>query len=132
MLDKVLSFLESRIVVTFISFFVFVLFSIIILHSFYPDKVTFEKEYLYLVHFLVFYLDIYLILYVWKTKDFILDSRYLFLVALNLLIYTPFYLILKEQKIAEKLSIWAYYAMVGWVVWEIIVMFLTSKSKENE
>ncbi len=132
MLDKILKILQHRITVTFVLFFVFILFSLVVLNSFYPDQITFKKQYLYLVHFLVIYMDMYLILYIWKTKDFILDSRYLFLIALNFLIYTPFYIILKQQKIAEQLAIRAYYAMVLWVIFEIFLMFLIPKFKKNE
>ncbi len=132
MIDKFLNFLQNRFLVLIIMFIGFVIFLLIILNSFYPDKIPFKTEYLYLVYFLVFYLDLYLILYIWKTKDFILDSRYLFLIALNLLIFTPFYIILKQQKIAEQLSVYAYYAMVAWVVFEIIINILLNKFKKNE
>jgi hypothetical protein len=112
MVDKLLTILTNRLALLFIYFMVFVLLVLIILNSFYPVQIPFKKEYLYLLDFLVIYLDIYLVLYIWKTKDFILDSRFAFLVALNLLIYTPFYIILKQQKLAEQLSIWAYYMLV--------------------
>jgi hypothetical protein len=46
------------------------------------------------------------------------------------LIYVPFYLLIKEEKIAEKLAIWAYYAMVLWVFLEIIALVLENKFKK--
>lgn len=132
MLDKIVKFMENRVIVTFILFFLFILIFLIVLNSFYSNTVPFKKEYLYLLHFLVFYLDVYLVLYIWKTKDFILDSRFVFLIALNLLIYTPFYIILNQQKIAEQLSIRAYYVMVVWVLLEMFLTILNSKLKKNE
>ena len=132
MIDKLLNFLQSRLIILLITFVWFIIFLLIILNSFYPTKIPFKIEYLYLVYFIAFYLDIYLILYIWKTKDFILDSRYLFLIALNLLIFTPFYIILKQHKVAEQLSIYAYYALVAWVVFEIILNILSNKLKKNE
>jgi len=130
MIDKLLNFLKNRLVLTFVFFVAFVLLSLVILYSLYPDKLWFSKNYFYLLHFLVIYLDIYLVLYIWKTKDFIIDSRFLFLIALNLLIYTPFYIILKQQKIAEQLSIYAYYVLVLWVIFEIALNTLLSKFKK--
>jgi len=132
MLDKILKILTSKILLLIVLFIFFILILLVLLTSFYKSKFIFEPKYLYLLHFLVVYLDLYLIIYIWKTKDTIFDSRWFFLIALNLLIYTPFYLILQQKKIAEQLSIWAYYAMVWWVVWEIILMILTSKFNKNE
>ena len=133
MLEKLNSILTYRLVLIFVYFLAFVLFILVILNSFFPHQIPFQKEYLYLIHILVIYLDVYLILYIWKTKDFVLDSRFAFLVALNLLIYTPFYLILKDNKFAEQLSIWAYYMLIIWVVWEIIANIVYNKfiSKKN-
>jgi len=132
MIDKILKLLTHKLFLAFILFFVFILLLLVVLNSFFSDQIPFQKEYLYLVHFLVIYLDLYLILYIWKTKDFIIDSRYLFLIALNLLIYTPFYIILKQHRIAEQLSVRAYYALVAWVVFEIIITILLPKLKNNE
>jgi hypothetical protein len=112
MFDKILKILTSRLVLLIVFFIAFVLLVLVILNSFYPDKFPFSIQYLYLLHFLVIYLNLYLIIYIWKTKDTVFDSRWFFLVALNLLIYTPFYLILDQKKIAEQLAIRAYYAMV--------------------
>ena len=112
MLEKLNSILTYRLVLIFVYFLAFILFVLVLLSSFFHHQIPFKKEYLYLLDILVVYLDIYLILYIWKTKDFVLDPRFAFLVALNLLIYTPFYLILKENKFAEQLSIWAYYMLI--------------------
>jgi hypothetical protein len=112
MLEKVERFLLLPWVKLIVFFVTAVLFSLVIFHNFYPQKIPFKKEYFYLLHFLVIYLNIYLIIYIWKTKEFLIDGRRAFLVALNFLIYVPFYLLIKEEKIAEKLAIWAYYAMV--------------------
>jgi len=65
-------------------------------------------------------------LYINKTKEkykfkFIFDSRYFFLIALVLLIYTPIYLYFNDKKIAEQLSIYAYYFLVMGVIYEIII-----------
>ena len=130
MFQKIQKFLTSRLVLTYVLFVWFILLALVVFNSFYPKQVPFKKEYLYLVHFLVVYLNIFLLIYIWQTKDCIIDSRYLFLAALNLLIYTPFYLILKEKKIAEQLAIYAYYCMVWWVVLEIILMILSSKKSK--
>lgn len=43
---------------------------------------------------------------------FLLDERFSFLIAINLLVYIPFFLILKEESIAEKLSIYSFYYLV--------------------
>jgi len=132
MIEKIENFLTNKLLLILIFFVWFILLTLVILNSFYPEQVPFYKNYLYLLHFLVVYLNLYLIIYILKTQDFWFDSRYFFLIALNLLIYTPFYIILKQQKIAEQLSIWAYYAMVWWVVFEIIIMILNTKFKKNE
>jgi len=113
-------------------FFVFILFLLIILNLFNPEYIPFKNEYIYLVHFLIIYLNLYLILYIWKTKKFILDSRYLFLIALDLLIYTPFYILLKQQKIAEQLSIWAYYTLVVGIVFEFTILLIKPKNNEQQ
>lgn len=132
MIDRFLNFLTSKTVLTIVYFVAFILITLVVLNTVYPDKISFKQEYIYLLHFIVLYIDIYLILYIYKTKDFFVDSRFLFLIALNLLIYTPFYIILKQQKIAEQLSIYAYYSMVLWVVCEIWIMFLSNKLKDHE
>jgi len=131
MIEKIEKILTNKLLLTLIFFVWFILLTLVILNSFYPEQVPFYKNYLYLLHFLVVYLNLYLIIYILKTQDFWFDSRYFFLIALNLLIYTPFYIILKQQKIAEQLSIRAYYAMVAGVIVEILLMILESKFKNN-
>ena len=132
MINKILNFLQSRLVVLFVLFICFVLVLLFIFNLLFPYKITFEPQYLYLLYLLLFYLNLYLVLYIWKTKDFVLDSRYLFLIALNLLIFTPFYIVLKQQKIAEQLSIWTYYILFIGVIYEIILNILAGKLKKNE
>ena len=61
------------------------------------------------------------------TLKFLFDSRYLFLIALVLLVYTPIYIYLEDKKTAETLSIYAYYFLVVWVIYEIII----SKFQKN-
>lgn len=163
MLDR---FLHSKWLYLAISFISFLLLWIIILNSFLPEIVHFEKKYLYFVHSLSIILIINIINLIFKEKTnnlwniftnnifikifilflvwfslynftnfsnislsiilfiiysiiFFLDSRYSFLIALVLLIYTPFYLIIGNEAIAEQLSIYAYYFLVIWVWLEI-------------
>jgi len=83
---------------------------------------------------LVLYFIYKMYLYIENTKDdykfkFIFDSRYFFLVALILLFYTPIYIYFNDQKIAEQLSIYAYYALVIWVIYEIIISKFQKKKK---
>ena len=61
------------------------------------------------------------------SLKFLFDSRYLFLIALVLLVYTPIYIYLEDKKMAETLSIYTYYFLVAWVVYEIII----SKFQKN-
>ncbi len=75
---------------------------------------------------IVFYIVYKIYDYIEDTKEkykhkFLFDSRYFFLIALFLLIYTPIFIYFKDQKIAENLSIYAYYALIFWVVYEIIL-----------
>jgi len=56
-----------------------------------------------------------------KSKNLlIIDSRYIFLIALVLLIYTPIYIYLWNKELAENLSIYAYYLLLIWVIYEIV------------
>jgi hypothetical protein len=64
-------------------------------------------------------------------KIFFLDSRISFLIALYLLCYTVLFIFVEDKKIAEKLSIYAYYFLIIWVWLEIIENLFFNKT-ENE
>ncbi len=78
---------------------------------------------------LIVYYTFQICKYIQETKEnfkykFLIDSRYFFLWALILLIYTPIFIYFKNQDIAEQLSIYAYYFLVIWVIYEIILWFI--------
>jgi len=74
--------------------------------------------------FLIFYkkydfwvvgiLSFLVISFLWKW-----DSRISFFMALMILVYIPIYLIMWEKDFAEKMSIYAYYFLIIWVVVEL-------------
>ena len=100
----------------------FVIYSVII---YFLSFIELKTKVLAIISPLVLYFiyNIYNYIQQDKTKfklNFLIDSRYFFLIALVLLIYTPIYIYFKDQKFAETLSIYAYYFLVIWVVYEII------------
>ncbi len=62
---------------------------------------------------------------------FKLDPRLSFLLALFLLCYTVLFILIEDKKIAEQLSIYAYYFLIIWV-WLEITENLFFKKIENE
>lgn len=176
-------FLSNRFLLSFIFFVGFFLLFVIIFNSFFPEKVDFDYRYIYLAYIILFYVNLYLLYYIYKTYDknqfsislkyfwiklvafivislwlyfyfytwfdshlfvykvitielflfsiiFTLDSRFMFLIALNLLFLTPFYIILKKNHIAENYSIYAYYYLVIGVVVSIFETFLFKNDKD--
>jgi len=174
-------FLSNRFLLSFIFFIWFFLLTIIILNSFFPEKIIFYEHNIYLIYIVLFYINLYLLYYIFKTYHknqfsitlkyllskftifivislwlyfyffknfnnnlfvykfftieififsviFSLDARFMFLIALNLLFITPFYIILNKKDIAENYSIYAYYYLVIWVILSLIETYLF---KEN-
>jgi len=172
--------LSNKVLLSFIFFIGFFLLFIIVFNSFFPEKVSFYKEYIYLAYIILFYVNVYILYYIYKTYDkkqlsmslkylwlklvifiivssllyfyfyswfdknlfiykvitieififsvlFTLDARFMFLIALNLLLLTPFYIILKQNDIAENYSIYAYYFLIIWVIVSIIETFYQKK-----
>ncbi len=62
---------------------------------------------------------------------FSIDTRFSFFIALSLLIFTSFYLLVGDQKIAESLSIYAYYFLILGVLFEIKNYLFSSKNIEK-
>ncbi len=54
---------------------------------------------------------------------FSIDSRYASIIAMNLLLYIPFNMILKQNEIAENLAIYVYYFLLITVLLSIIEIF---------
>ena len=175
MFDKILHNRWLLLVILFISF---ILWWLVILNVVLLEKFTFNKDYFYFVHmivwiwiinilrfiykenlgntknsfientFLKFFIlwlviiwlytltnltiiSIWILLFITTAIIFFIDSRYSFLIALVFLIYTPFYLILWDKKIAEQLSIYAYYFLIIWVWLEIIYNIFNEKLLKN-
>jgi hypothetical protein len=109
-----------------------ILLVIIILNSFYPRKITFNNYYMILTHIIAIYWFIHIFKFIFNEnsnsfKISLLDSRIFFLIALALLFYTPFYILLENKKTAENLSIYAYSFLVIWVIYEIILSKFENK-----
>ena len=105
---------------------------VIIINSIFTNKLEFNSYYMIIVHILAIYWFIFISNYILKEninnfKLIILDSRIFFLIALILLSYTPFYIILENKELAEKLSIYAYYFLVIWVIYELILSKFQNK-----
>lgn len=101
---------------------IYIIYSIII---YFLSFIELKTKALFIITPIVFYFvyNIYNYIKENKTKfrfKFLIDSRYFFLIALILLIYTPIFIYFKDQKLAEKLSIYAYYFLVFWVSYELI------------
>jgi len=94
------------------------------------------------VKFILFFLIIFLI---WQVSDFtiitiiwtwflfslifMIDSRFTGLISLNVLIYIPFYLIIKDNFFAENLAIYSYYLLIMTVVLNIQEFMILRNSK---
>jgi hypothetical protein len=109
-----------------------ILLVIIILNSFYPRKITFNNYYMILTHIIAIYWFIHIFKFIFNEnsnsfKISLLDSRVFFLIAITFLFYTPFYIILENKKTAESLSIYAYYFLVIWVIYEIVLSKFSNK-----
>jgi hypothetical protein len=122
---------------TFISILSSILLIIIILNSFYPRQIEFNKYYMIIVSIIALYWFINIGNYIHKEnweiiKYTLLDSRIFFLIALIFLFYTPFYIILEDKRLAEKLSIYAYYFLVLWVIYEIVLSKFNTKIESNK
>lgn len=97
---------------------------IIIIFFFFSEKL--ETQILFIITPLIIYISYKIHLYINDTSEkykinFLIDSRYLFLIALILLIYTPIHLYFENKELAEELSIYSYYFLVIWVFYEIII-----------
>lgn len=111
-----------------IVYFVYIIF--ILLLSF----IELKTKILSIMTPLIVYFVYYIHNYIKQTKtiykyNFLIDSRYFFLIALILLIYTPIFIYFKDQKIAENLSIYAYYFLVIWVIYELITQKFETQKK---
>lgn len=109
-----------------------ILFLIIILNSFFPEKIEFHNYHIILVHITIFSLIYKIWIYILTVNEnnikiALLDSRLYFLIAIILFIHTPFYLILEKKEIAENLSIYAYHLLILWVIYEIILSKFDNK-----
>lgn len=62
---------------------------------------------------------------------FVIDSRISFAIALIFLSFSPIYLIIWQNNIAENLSIYAYYFLVIWVFTSIIESIIIKKLDNN-
>lgn len=58
-----------------------------------------------------------------------IDSRFTGLISLNVLIYIPFYLIIKDNFFAENLAIYSYYLLIMTVVLNIQEFMILRNSK---
>lgn len=125
-MNFVLNIINSKKTQIFIWIISVILLIIIILNSIYPQKIEFNNYYMIITHIIALYWFIQIINLIYNEnwnqfKYIFLDSRIFFLIALLFLFYTPFYLILENKKIAEELSIYAYYFLVIWVIYEIVL-----------
>ena len=128
MLEKILN---NKIIYLAIYFLGFIVFWILIFNMIFADKIVLNESYLYLFKGLSVVLGVYILSYIFKDSkdifDFVSDSRLLFLVALVFLVYTVFYLIIWDEKIAESYSIKAYYFLIWWVLLEILKNIFSEK-----
>ncbi len=79
-----------------------------------------DIEYIWITIFLIF------------SLLFKIDSRISFVLALLLLIITPLYLIIWDKEIAERVSIFAYYMLIIWVILEIKNQVFQNKDNIKE
>jgi hypothetical protein len=61
----------------------------------------------------------------------IFDGRSFFVGALLIFCFVAFYLIFWENQRAESLSIYAYYLLIAWVVWQVWENIISSKKNKN-
>jgi hypothetical protein len=131
-MNIVMNIIDNKKTYIFIWFISAILFAIIVWNSIYPKEIEFHNYYMIITHILALFIFLKILKIIlaenWNTFKFIfLDSRTFFLIALMFLYYTPFYIILKDVKIAEQLSIYAYYFLVLWVIYEIILSKFENK-----
>lgn len=69
--------------------------------------------------------------YILITFLFIIDSRVSFSIALFLFGFTPIYLVIWQNDIAESISVYAYYFLVIWVIISIIENIFIKKLDNN-
>jgi len=72
-----------------------------------------------------------IIWYILVSALFLIDSRISFAIALFLLSFTPIYLLIWQNEIAESISIYAYYFLLIWVIIGIIENIFIKKLDNN-
>lgn len=78
------------------------------------------------------FLNIFFIL-LWSFSIlFLLDSRFIYYIALVLLIFVVGFIIIDNKFVAEKLSIISYYYLVLWVIISIYENFRLNNQEKNE
>jgi hypothetical protein len=129
------NFLNNKIVHLLAYFLGFILIWVWVLNIFVFDKLVLDDNYFISIKILSAFFGIYILNYIYRDSknilDFISDSRLLFLVALFFLVYTIFYIITWEKKMAEDFSIKAYYFLIWWVFLEILKNIFLEKLNKN-
>jgi len=126
-ISQVIDFLNSRTLAYIIVFLAIITGILIFIDNIYnTNDIDFEWGYEYLIYIIIAYVSGFVVKYIRKENDFkwekiLLDSRVFFSFALFCLVLTVVYLIWDESTKAEDFSIYAYYFLVLWVIYEIII-----------
>ncbi len=87
---------------------------------------------LFLSFFKISLLSFLVWIFILFSLIFNLDTRFSFLISLVLLVYTPFLIFFKDNKLAESFSIYAYYFLIIWVLLEIFNNLVFKQNNKND
>ena len=122
--------LFNKPIIAFVVLVCFFVISLYLLSIIYPKQILFSSEYIYLLLFVVAYINIILLYLIIQEKENIfnifIDSYIYFLIGFDFLVYNIWHII-----ITNKESVWLYWYLFL-IIWIIIETHLFIKNKNNE